>query len=365
MAKGFSLAIYPWVYTAKSTENKGWKETYTLKPHKTPEEEAAMSDSDRDDLLASRNSFSELPLVNYTTQYGMGCFEGMKTYPQADGSLKIFRPDENAARFARSMNGLGMPPFPEDIFINAAKELVKKNQDIGFYPKYNPEWEKNNFLFGESIYLRPFSYAEPGIGLGISHEPWVVFVSTPVGAYFRPGNAKARVTDSIRAFKGGTGWIKCDSNYVIPILEKKKAEADGFMETIFLDAEHHKYVEEGSSCNIFFLLKNGTLVTPDLEDTILPGITRKSLLILAKDRGIKTEERKISIEEAMSETLECFVTGTAAGLGYIESITKGNSTAVFNNGKMGDLSEALLKTLKGIQYGKVEDKYGWMHSVET
>jgi len=363
MGKGFSLAIYPWVSTAKSMNEGKWKETFTLKPHKTPVEEAAMSEEELDKLLASRNSFSELPLVNYTTQYGMGCFEGMKAYPQADGTLKIFRPDENAARFSRSMKGLGMPPFPENTLVNAALELVKRNADIGFRPAYNPEWEKDNFLFGESVYLRPFSYAEPGIGLGISHEPWVVFVSTPVGAYFRPGNAKARVTDSIRAFKGGTGWIKCDSNYVVPILEKKKAEADGFMETIFLDAENHKFVEEGSSCNIFFLLKNGTLVTPKLEDTILPGITRKSLLTLAQDIGVKTEERQISIEEAMSDSKECFVTGTAAGLGYLESITKDDKTAVFNNGKMGELSETLLKTLKGIQYGKVEDKYGWMRSV--
>ena len=363
MGKGFSLAIYPWVYTAKSLDAGKWEERYTLKPHKTPEEEAAMSETERNELLASRNSFSELPLVNYTTQYGMGCFEGMKAYPQADGSLKIFRPDENAARFARSMKGLGMPPFPEDKFIKAALELVNRNADIDFRPSYNPEWEKDNFLFGESVYLRPFSYAEPGIGLGISHEPWVVFISTPVGAYFRPGNAKARVTDSIRAFKGGTGWIKCDSNYVVPILEKKKAEADGFMETIFLDADNHEYVEEGSSCNIFFLLKNGTLITPKLEDTILPGITRKSLLTLAQDMGVKTEERQISIHEAMSDSAECFVTGTAAGLGYIESITKNDKTAVFNNGEMGELSETLLKTLKGIQYGKVEDKYGWMQLV--
>ncbi|MCF6335188.1 MAG: aminotransferase class IV [Spirochaetales bacterium] len=363
MGKGFSLAIYPWVYTAKKMEDDNWEEKYTLKPHKTPEEEASMTEEEREKLLASRNSFPELPLVNYTTQYGMGCFEGMKAYPQADGSLKIFRPDENAARFARSMAGLGMPPFPEDIFVKASLELVKKNADIGFRPVYNPKWEKDNFLFGESVYLRPFSYAEPGIGLGISHEPWVVFVGTPVGAYFRPGNTKARVSNCIRAFKGGTGWIKSDSNYVVPILEKKRAEAEGYMETIFLDAEKHKYVEEGSSCNIFFLLKNGTLVTPALEDTILPGITRKSLLTLAQNLGVKTEERKITIDEAMSDSAECFVTGTAAGLGYLESITKDDKTAVFNSGKMGELSETLLKTLKGIQYGKVEDKYGWMQSV--
>jgi len=360
MAKGFSLAMYPWTYTAKYTGEK-WVENYILKPHKSPQEEASLSDDDLSVLLASRNSFPQLPLVNYTTQYGMGCFEGMKAYPQPDGTLKLFRPDENAARFARSMKGLGMPPYPEDMFLGAAAELVQKNSELNFKPVYDAAWEKDNFLSGESVYFRPFTYTEPGIGLGLSHNPWVVFIATPVGAYFRPGNTKARVTDRSRATKGGTGWIKSDSNYTIPILEKKKAEADGFMEVIFLDAEQHTYVEEGSSCNIFFLLKNGNLVTPELSDTILPGITRKSILTLAGDLGVTTEQRRISINEVLSDTKECFVTGTAAGVGYIESITEGSNTVVFNGGKAGDLTLQLLKTLKGIQYGKVEDKFNWMY----
>ncbi len=359
MAKGFSLSIYPWTYTAKYSDG-AWIENYSLKPHRTPEEESALTEKELSELHASRNSFPELPLVNYTTQYGMGCFEGMKAYPWPDGSLKLFRPNENAARFARSMKGLSMPPFPEEIFLKTAKELTKRNSDLGFRPEYDPSWEKDDFLSGEAVYFRPFTYSEPGIGLGLSHEPWVVFITTPVGAYFRAGNTKAKVTDKIRAFKGGTGWIKSDSNYTIPILEKKKAEAEGYMEVIFLDAEEHRFVEEGSSCNVFFLLKNGRLLTPELSDTILPGITRKSILTLAQDMGVETEERKITIDEVMSEAVECFVTGTAAGIGYIESITNGDSTSVFNNGKMGELSRSLLETLKGIQYGKVEDKFGWM-----
>lgn len=120
MAKGFSLSIYPWTYTAKYTGN-GWVENFTEKPHKTPQEEAALSEEERNKLLESRNSFPELPLVNYTTQYGMGCFEGMKAYPQKDGSLKLFRPDENAARFARSMKGLGMPPSRRISFLKRRK----------------------------------------------------------------------------------------------------------------------------------------------------------------------------------------------------------------------------------------------------
>lgn len=364
MAKGFTLAVLPWVYIAKYGEDNRWSEEFKEKPHKSPAEEAALSEDERQKLQEQRNSFPELPLVNYTTQYGMGCFEGMKAFPQKDGSLKLFRPDQNGQRLHDSMVGLKTPGFPVDMFVNAAKEVCKRNQKLGFAPTYNAEWEKDDFVSAESIYIRPFTYSEPAIGLGLSKHPWVVFASTQVGAYFKPGNHKGLITDKIRAFKGGTGWIKCDANYVVPILAKKAAEEQGYMEAIFLDAEQRTYLEEGSSCNIFVLLKNGTLVTPELGDTILPGITRKSILQLARDMGVKAEERKISIDEALEEGRECFVSGTAAGLSYIESITHNGKEVVFNDRKMGELSRQLLVTLKGIQYGKVEDTHGWMVPVE-
>ena len=135
------------------------------------------------------------------------------------------------------------------------------------------------------------------------------------------------------------------------------------MEAIFLDAQNKTYIEEGSSCNIFFLLKDDTLVTPDLGDTILPGITRKSVITLAKDQGIKVEERQITIDEVMSQAKEVFVTGTAAGISYIESICHKDKTSVFNNNKIGEVTSNLLKTLKGIQYGAIEDKHNWMYSI--
>jgi branched-chain amino acid aminotransferase len=363
MAKGFTLSIYPWVYVARFAEE--WAEEYVEKPHKSPAEEAELDEAHRDELLAKRNSFPELPLVNYTTQYGMGCFEGMKAFPQKDGRLKLFRPDQNAARFYRSMKGLMMPPFPQERFVEASRQVVARNKKLGFAPDYDSAWERDDFTSGESIYLRPFSYSEPAIGLGIAKHPFVVIVSTPVGSYFAPGSSKAVVSEKVRAFPGGTGWIKCDSNYVVPILEKKAAEAAGYMETVFLDAVEHRYVEEGSSCNIFFLLKNDTLVTPALGNTILPGITRSSILKIASEMlGVKTEERKISIDEAMEDAKECFVSGTAAGLSHLESITMKDKTARFGNGEMGELSRSLLKTLKGIQYGKIEDRFGWMVDVE-
>ena len=360
MAKGFTLSVYPWIYLAKYKPDNGWNEEYQEKPHRSAREETTLEGTALDDLLRSRNSFSELPLVNYTTQYGFGCFEGLKAFPQPDGTVKLFRVDENAKRFARSMVGLKMPAFPEELFVAAMKGIVSRNASLDFAPKYQSSWENDDFAGASAVYLRPFSYSEPAIGLGLSAEPWVVTVATTVGSYFRPGKSSAITTGRIRAVPGGTGWIKCNANYVTPILAKKEAEADGYMEAIFLDAAEHRYIEEGSSCNIFFLLKDGTLVTPDLQDTILPGVTRKSVLALAADGGIETQERKISIEEAMESSQEVFVTGTAAGISYIESITHAGKTAGFSGGKMGEVTHALLKTLKGTQFGVLEDLHGWM-----
>ncbi len=363
----FTLSVYPWVYMAKykqgdsGSDSGSWSDEYIEKPHKTPEEESALGPDALSTLLHMRNSFPTLPLVNYTSQYGMGCFEGLKAFPQKDGTINLFRPDENAIRFKNSMDGLKMPPFSPDAFVEACVTIVGKNAAMGFRPEYNSDWEKNYFLEGHSVYIRPFTYSEPAIGLGLSEEPWVVIVSTPVGSYFRPGNTKAVTTDKVRAFPGGTGWIKCDANYVVPTLAKKEAEKKGYMEAVFLDAKEQTYLEEGSSCNIFVYLKDGTLVTPELTDTILPGITRKSVITLARDMGIQVEERKISIdEEALSEGKEVFVTGTAAGISHFESITHNGHTVPFGNGEMGELTTALCRKLKGIQYGSEEDTHGWM-----
>ncbi len=363
MAKGFSLEIDPWAYRAKFQDDGRWTEEYIEKSHKTPAEEEALSDAERAQLFLTRNNYADVPLVNFTSQYGMGCFEGLKAFPQPDGSLKIFRPDENARRMEGSMKGLFMPPFPAEKFVPAVRSVVARNKAIGFAPAYDPSWAKDDFIYGSAVYVRPFSYAEPGIGVGICTHPWVFVISTPVGAYFKPGNSRATTTRMIRATPGGTGWIKADSNYVTSALAKKRAELEGFMEAIFLDAREHAYFEEGSSCNIFFVMKNGSLVTPSLEDTILPGITRKSILVLAKEKGLATEERRVSVKEAFSKARECFVAGTAAGITPIESITHEGKEAVFCNRAVGEVTKALLKTLKGIQYGAVPDTHQWMVSV--
>ena len=354
----FSLNSYPIVYRAKY--DSAWTDEWLEKAHKTPAEEAKLSDADRDTLAASRNFYTDMPLVGYTSQYGLSCFEGLKALPQKDGGLAIFRPDRNAARFNKSMQGLLMPGFPEKTFVDACVETVRRNAALGFRPSYKADWEKDSFAGADSVYIRPFSYSEGGIGVAPSKHPWVMVVTTPVSAYFSAGSSKAVTTDRVRATPHGTGWIKAASNYVISTLAKHEANDAGYMECVFLDAIEGKYLEEGSSCNIFVRLKSGELVTPELGDTILPGITRASVIELARDRGVKVGERRISIDEALDQGAECFVSGTAAGVTPIESLTHKGKTAVFNGGKVGELSAELRDALKGIQYGKLPDTKGWM-----
>jgi branched-chain amino acid aminotransferase len=358
----FTLNSYPVTYRAKYSGGK-WTGAYLEKPHKTPAEEAAMSSEDRERLENSRNCYDDMPLVNYTSQYGIACFEGLKALPQKDGGLAVFRPDRNAARFYRSMQGLYMPPFPEELFLNACVETVKRNAELGFRPRYKQEWEKDSFMTADSVYIRPFTLAEGGIGVNLSKEPYVMVITTPVSSYFSGGNSDAVISDRIRATPKGTGWIKACSNYVIAALAKHEAHEAGFMECVFLDAANRKYIEEGSSCNIFFLLKSGELATPELGDTILPGITRASIIELARDKGVTVRERKISIDEALAETKECFVSGTAAGATPIESLTYQGKKAVFNGGKVGAFTAEIRDTLKGIQYGTLPDTKNWMVKV--
>ena len=355
----FALNLYPISFRAKFFRGE-WYDEYPGKPHKTPEEESAMSAEDREKIANARNCYDDMPLVNYPSQYGLSCFEGLKALPQKNGNLAIFRPDQNAARFYRSMIGLFMPPFPENMFVKACVETVRRNAKIGFRPLYKREWEKNSFINADSVYIRPFTVAEGGIGVNLSHEPWVMVINTPVSSYFSARNFDAVITERIRATPKGTGWIKASANYVVSALAKHEAMDAGFMECVFLDATKRKFIEEGSSCNIFFCLKSGELVTPELGDTILPGITRASIIELARDMGVKVIERKIAIEEALDRTQECFVTGTAAGATPITSLTWRGRKATFNNGKTGDLTADLRKTLKGIQYGTLPDTKGWM-----
>ena len=186
-------------------------------------------------------------------------------------------------------------------------------------------------------------------------------ISTRVGSYFADGVTSATITTKrIRATPGGTGWIKCSANYVTSALAKREAEVAGYLECVFLDAEHHRYVEEGSSCNLFFVLGDGRLVTPALGDTILPGITRRTIIELAAEEGMTVEERPVAVEEVLDDAVEAFGTGTAAGVTYFSSLRHGDTEKVFGDGAIGPVARGFLKTLKGVQYGALEDRHGWM-----
>lgn len=359
----FNLEMYPVVYLAQyNPETKAWDEKWIQHDSVTFDELQKMSDEERNAIYAKRNDLG-LPGISYTSQYGYGCFEGMKAFPTKDGGISIFRPDRNAKRFADSMRGLKCPVFPEEMYVNACAEFIKRNAALGYIPKYNEEWEKDSYATAQAVYMRPFMNSESAIGVGISKAPYVVIGATTVSTYFKGGNTKAVTTKRIRATPYGTGCIKCASNYVISALAKKEAELAGYMEVVFLDAEKHKYLQEGSSCNIFVLLKDGTLVTPELGDTILPGITRSSVIDIARSMGIKVEERPVSLKEAMKKGVECFVTGTAAGLTPIESITHEGKEVVFNNRQAGELTMKIQKQLKGGQYGLIPDSNNWNYKV--
>lgn len=355
----FNLSMYPVSYIAQyNPSTNTWDESWYQADSITKDSLDAMSEAEQAKVYAKRNTFN-LPLINYTTQYAMGCFEGMKAYPQKDGSLSLFRPDRNAARFNASMKGLYAPAFPQDRYLAASIEFLKRNRELGYIPSYDQNWEKDTFASASAVYMRPFMYSEGAIGVGISKAPYVIISATTVSSYFKGGNTKAVITNRIRATPNGTGWIKCAANYIPSALAKKEAEEQGYMEVIFLDAVKRKFVEEGSSCNIFFRLKNGRLVTPALGDTILPGITRESIIDLARKEGITVEERAISIQEVTRSCVECFVTGTAAGITPIESITWKNREYVFNNRRPGELGSRLQSTLKGTQYGTIADTLSW------
>ncbi len=358
----FKLSIHPWVHSARYN-GETWTGKYIEQRHLTPAEEAALDDEAQLALANERNTFPHFPLVNYTTQYGLGCFEGLKAYPQPDGSLKLFRPDRNCSRMASSMKGLRMPPIDEQLLLKSILETVKRNANLGFTPKYNTAWENDFWQSAAAVYIRPFTYSEPGIGVNTSKNPWVITVSTNVSAYFVPGKNEAVTSNRVRATPNGTGWIKTAANYVISTLAKSEAVDEGYMEAIFLDAATGKNIEEGTSCNFFALFPENKLITPALHDTILPGITRSSIITMARDKGLEVTETDLPISDVLENAEECFVTGTAAGITPLGSLTHKGNKREFSSLKENSLSMNLLKELKGIQYGAVEDRYSWMTAV--
>lgn len=285
--------------------------------------------------------------------YGQGLFEGMKAYRTSKDRIVFFRPEENARRMQRGADRLKMPPVPESIFVDAVEQCVQANL------KWVPPSGKG------AMYVRPLLMGS-GPVLGVSPAPSYTFLVyvTPVGPYFKGGVTAIDLLISEefhRAAPGGSGGVKAIGNYAPGMMPSKNAKAAGFAEVIYLDAETHTFVEEVGAAN-FFCVSDGVLYTPELTGTILPGITRDSILQLARHNGIEVREMKVSAEFAMNAD-EAFCCGTAAVISPIGSITKGKEKSTYGKGKPGPITEKLYHQLVGIQNETQEDLFGWLHEV--
>lgn len=287
--------------------------------------------------------------------YGQGIFEGMKAF-RTEGSdeVQIFRPDQNAARFAEGAGRMSMPPVPADVFVDAVKKCVSANRE------WVPPTGKG------SLYLRPLLIGTgPILGLGPAPSYTFLVYCSPVASYFKGG--KMAPIDLVveetyhRAAPGGTGSTKCIGNYSPVLKVQLAAKKEGYSDVIYLDAVENKYIEEVSSCN-FFCVKGKTIATPGLGGSILPGITRKSVIDLARAKGYTVEEQNVSVDEVL-EADECFCCGTAVVVVPVGSITVKGAKTQFYEGKTGPVAQEMYDELTGIQSGKVEGPDGWLEVV--
>ena len=290
--------------------------------------------------------------------YGQEIFEGMKAYTQPDGGISLFRPEANAKRFAKSAARITLPQMPVEFFVQTVEELVK--QDKGWVPN----------KVGESLYLRPFMIAtEVGLGVRPSNHATYVLIATPAAAYFNAAKAVTVwiSTEYVRAALGGTGEAKCGGNYAASLLAQKQAAQEGCDQVAYIDAVERKWVEEMGGMNLYFIKGSGKaakIMTPKLTGTLLPGITRDSILTLANDLGYKTEETMISIDDwrdgvKSGEITEIFACGTAAVVSAVGAAKSVHGTWQTGDGNPGVITNEIRAALLGIQHGSAPDKYGW------
>ena len=290
-------------------------------------------------------------------QYAQTVFEGMKAYRTEDGRVVCFRPDLNASRMADSARRLEMPPFPEDRFVQAIVDTVKAN--IDYVPPYGS---------GATLYIRPYMFgSNPVIGVKPADEYQFRILTTPVGPYFK-GGAKPitiMVSDFDRAAPHGTGHIKAGLNYAMSLHAIVTAHKEGFDENMYLDAATRTKVEETGGANFIFVTKDGKVVTPK-SNSILPSITRRSLMVVAKDiLGLEAEEREVYFDE-VKDFAECGLCGTAAVISPVGKINDHGKEICFPSGmeKMGPVIQKLYDTLTGIQMGRIEGPEGWLKVIE-
>lgn len=334
---GFGHYFTDYMFTMRYTKEEGWH-----------------------DAKIEPNVPVEFDLATTIFHYAQGIFEGMKAFIQPDGSIGIFRPDQNWARMNRSAERMCIPKFPEDVVEEGLEELLKLEKDwIPTKP-------------GTALYIRPTIVAtKVMLGVHASTEYLFFIILSPVGSYYAHGlePTKLLVEDYYtRATVGGTGEAKCLGNYAASMKAGEEAEQKGFDQVLWLDAKEKKYVEEVGSMNMFFVI-DGEVVTPALVGSILPGITRKSSIFLLQEHGYRVSERRVSIDEVIEAAEngkldEAFGTGTAAVISPVGLIQYKGKDYVINGGKMGAITQWLYDNITGIQYGTKPDVYGWMKKVQ-
>lgn len=292
--------------------------------------------------------------------YAQEMFEGLKAYHTPDGRVLLFRPDRNIQRAENSCKRLCIPPVPQDDFLNALKTLVRVEKDwIPTAP-------------GTSLYIRPFIIAtDESLGVHPSHSYKFIIILSPSGAYYASGLNPVKIwieDDYVRAVRGGIGEAKAGGNYAASLKAQVKGEAGGYAQVLWLDGVERKYIEEVGSMNIFFKIA-GKVVTPQLNGSILPGVTRATCLDLCRSWGMEVEERRVSVEELVAAARdgsleECWGSGTAAVISPVGTLRYENDVMEISGGGIGPVSQRLYDTVTGIQTGKLEDTHGWTVEVK-
>jgi len=339
---GFGRYFTDHMVTARWTEGRGWHDA-ELVPYAPIELDPAVM----------------------VLHYGQSIFEGLKAYRHADGSIKLFRPWENARRFQRSARRLAMPELPEDLFIEAIDALVQA--DAAWVPS-EPD---------HSLYLRPFMFAtEVGLGVRPANSYLFMLIAAPAGAYFKGGIKPVTVwlsEEYTRAAPGGTGEAKCAGNYAASLIAQAEAAAKGCDQVVWLDAVKHRFVEEMGGMNLYFVRGSGAdarVMTPALTGTLLPGVTRDSLLALAADLGFGAEEGRISTDEwragnASGEITEVFACGTAAVITPVGEVRSTSHSWAVADGQPGPVTMRLRAALLDLQTGAAPDAHSWLRSVPS
>ncbi|HWW48888.1 MAG TPA: branched-chain amino acid aminotransferase [Xanthobacteraceae bacterium] len=307
--------------------------------------------------IESRTSFALDP-ATAVLHYAQEIFEGLKAYRRDDGGVNLFRPEANARRFVDSANRMAMAPLPEPVFIEAVEQLVRVDRD------WIPGGEG-------SLYLRPFMIAnEVFLGVKPSAEYIFAVIASPVGSYFKGGPAPVSIWVSenyTRAAIGGTGAVKCGGNYAASLRAQAEAIDRGCDQVVFLDAVERRYIEELGGMNIFFVFDDGSLLTPPLG-TILPGITRDSIITLAREAGVRVREEAYTIDQwradaASGKLKEAFACGTAAVISPIGKVCSASGDFLISGGAAGPVAMDLRKKLVDIQYGRATDSHNWIKKV--